>query len=713
MKLTKKQIDDLTKFIKNKEDKKEVKSILENVNYKKNINLKNITNEIKKIYENKPRYLTEKELNYVVSDIPLNTYCIKDVSESIREQIISKLKFSLKTFKFCEKGIDDLKNMITKLYYKSYINYGEPVGLYTAQAVGELFTQLNLNTFHSAGSIQTGGNSLDAINDLFKVSANKKYNSTKVHFIEKNMSKKNLSDLINTKILEVSLDDIVQEKFLVSDGKVEEKDKWWYHNSNLIYGTEIPESSIFFRIKLNSYLCKYHDISLEKIITSLNKLQMICVVAPLSIGYVDIYPNMKLLEDRSVLNKIKLNFSDKLKTNYTIGFILKDLVNKCFPKLILQGIKGVEEFNIKTINLLEKIKKVKNSDTNWTIYIDYFSLKLDGLSVEKYREFFTMNKKIKIVKENFEHRPFYVQLECKEDPIKLITDVKKEAEENLQKEIEYIKKNIDDLDNYEFDESENYLKCFYNFAECTGKNIISELMNHPLIDHKYTVPNNVREIFEYMGIESARLYFIREYVEIINSGKNFINPNNLELLVDYQTGYGKPIGINLLGVSGQGDSTLSDASFEQPMEAFRKVASMGKVDKLKGISGCIMSGKQMLTGTGIVQIEFDKNFETNESQYYENDDDEDQPLSLMEIKEFKISDYSKKDEEVDVTLSLDIKLDTFSVPFVSKLQLPAIIGINPPSLLSSLENNNPIKTITTKDITIPDAPSDFLGSSLF
>ena len=713
MKLTKKQLDDFTKFIKNKEEKKELLEILQNIVFQKKVNLKTIQKKIKSIYENKPRFLTEKELDYVVSDIPLNPYCIKDVSEFIREQIISKLQFSLRTFKFCEKGIDDLKKNLTTLYYKSYIDHGEPVGLSTSQAIGELFTQLNLNTFHSAGSIQTGGSSLEAINDLFKVSANKKHNSTKVHFLNKNLSKKKIGELINSKIIEITLDDIVQEKYLVNDGKVEEKDKWWYKNSQIIYNTEIPKDTIYIRIKLNSYLCKYHNISLDKIIKSLEKLKMIYVISPLSIGYIDVYPNMKLLEDRSVLNKIKLNFEDKIKTNYTIGYILKDIVNKCFPKLILQGIKGVEEFNIKTINLLENIKKSKNSETEWTIYIDYFSLKLDSLSIEKYRDFFTLSKKTKILEENFESRPYYIRLQCKEDPIKLIIDIKKEEEEKLQKDIEYIKENIEDLENYYFDESETYLKCVYNYVECTGKNIISELMNHPLIDHKFTIPNNVREIFEYMGIESARLYFIREYVEIINSGKNFINPNNLELLVDYQTGYGKPIGISLLGVSGQGDSTLSDASFEQPMEAFRKVSAMGKIDKLKGISGCVMSGKQMVTGTGIVKVEYDKNIELNKTPIRNTFDDEETPISLLESRDYQFSDYSKKNEEVDVTLSLDIKYDTFKIPFVSKLQLPQIIGIKSPFILESLEDSNPIKTVSIQNVIIPDAPTDFIGSSLF
>ena len=91
------------------------------------------------------------------------------------------------------------------------------------------------------------------------------------------------------------------------------------------------------------------------------------------------------------------------------------------------------------------------------------------------------------------------------------------------------------------------------------------------------------------------------------------------------------------------------------------------------------------------------------------------PVSLMHTKQYNISDYSKKDEEVDITFSLDMNMNTntFSIPFVSKLKLPDIIGIKAPSILNSLQDNNPIKTVPVKNVVIPDAPTDFIGSSLF
>ena len=149
---------------------------------------------------------------------------------------------------------------------------------------------------------------------------------------------------------------------------------------------------------------------------------------------------------------------------------------------------------------------------------------------------------------------------------------------------------------------EIYRNAYYNYAYAEGDKIVRKLMRHPDLDNKLILPNNPNEICDIFGIEAARLFMVREYVTLIKSSDSYVTPVNIELLVDYQTTMGFLTPIHAIGSSKQGTSTLSAATFNDPVGAFKKASEIGRVDKINSISSCIMAGKPSRNGTGISSV---------------------------------------------------------------------------------------------------------------
>ena len=134
-------------------------------------------------------------------------------------------------------------------------------------------------------------------------------------------------------------------------------------------------------------------------------------------------------------------------------------------------------------------------------------------------------------------------------------------------------------------------------------------MRENSVDPYFTSSNSVNDIMTYYGIEASRLFFVREYTS--NGEIQKMNPVNIELLVDFQTAMGQILSVTSTDIAKHGNSALVSASFEQPLEAFKKTSSMGNVDIINNIPSCLITGKRCINGTGIVSMEFDDEYKNN------------------------------------------------------------------------------------------------------
>ena len=144
-------------------------------------------------------------------------------------------------------------------------------------------------------------------------------------------------------------------------------------------------------------------------------------------------------------------------------------------------------------------------------------------------------------------------------------------------------------------------------------------MNDKLVDKYYTTSSDISDVNYYYGIEATRLFLISQYM--LDSNIKKMNPVNIELLVDFQTTMGVVLSVTSTDIAKHGKSALSAASFEQPIEAFRKAGGMGNKDMINNIPSCLITGKKCHNGTGLPEILFDQEYLEDEMNKAEDNFD--------------------------------------------------------------------------------------------
>ena len=187
------------------------------------------------------------------------------------------------------------------------------------------------------------------------------------------------------------------------------------------------------------------------------------------------------------------------------------------------------------------------------------------------------------------------------------------------------------LDTLDIDYPPIYRAGYYSYAKAIGKSMFNSILRDKFVDPYFTSSDNIKNIYEYYGIESSRIFLIKEYSS--NEKIKMMNPVNIELLVDFQTSMGQLYGLGAADIAKQGKSALQAASFEEPIKAFMKASTVGSKDKINNIASCIMSGKRCNNGTGICKISFDP-------EYLE---DEDNKITYTERKEIKKPEITNRE----------------------------------------------------------------------
>ena len=190
--------------------------------------------------------------------------------------------------------------------------------------------------------------------------------------------------------------------------------------------------------------------------------------------------------------------------------------------------------------------------------------------------------------------------------------------------------------------------------DCKGTNL-RELMNNEMIDHTTVISNNMREIFDILGIEAARKFIINEIKSIISFGGTYIDPVHYTLLVDAMTNGGYITGVNIYGMVKSIVGVLTPASFEQSHKNILDAPAKGITDNLSTVSAQIIMGKHIRMGTGYFDIHVDTKKLMNESVFKTQHVTEHtfiEPIESLEqaLKDLHIkrNERQNKEEEEDV-----------------------------------------------------------------
>jgi DNA-directed RNA polymerase II subunit RPB1 len=136
-----------------------------------------------------------------------------------------------------------------------------------------------------------------------------------------------------------------------------------------------------------------------------------------------------------------------------------------------------------------------------------------------------------------------------------------------------------------------------------GTNLFELFMNSN-VDATRTFSDDIYEILDVFGIETARMTMYEELMKVFES--EYINYHHVCLLVDAMTYHGRFIAIDRFGMSKLENGVLAKSSFEQTAKILFDAAVGGEFDNMKGVSANIMFGQRPPCGTGLVDILIDE-----------------------------------------------------------------------------------------------------------
>lgn len=141
--------------------------------------------------------------------------------------------------------------------------------------------------------------------------------------------------------------------------------------------------------------------------------------------------------------------------------------------------------------------------------------------------------------------------------------------------------------------------------DTTGSNLLNTLALD-FIDPTRTYSNDIREIFNVLGIEAARQILYNEFVEVMEfSGGVYINYHHLSLLCDRMTSTKDMVPIFRSGLLNDDVGPIAKATFEVHTEVFLNAARHADLDHMRGVSANVMCGQYGYYGTNAFNLLLD------------------------------------------------------------------------------------------------------------
>jgi DNA-directed RNA polymerase subunit A" len=134
-----------------------------------------------------------------------------------------------------------------------------------------------------------------------------------------------------------------------------------------------------------------------------------------------------------------------------------------------------------------------------------------------------------------------------------------------------------------------------------GSNLQDALEIAGVNPHKiYT--NNLREIFQILGIEATRNAIIQESMNVLNEQGMDVDVRHIVLVADMMTADGTIRQIGRHGISGSKNSALARAAFEVTIKHLLGAGIAGTRDPLRGITENVILGQLIPLGTGAIDL---------------------------------------------------------------------------------------------------------------
>lgn len=553
------------------------------------------------INSNIPRLLNESEIEDIIKDsIPEVLSASEETSAYARKKIEKRLREQLKEIIITPLAIQDLKKEIRKYFDKSLINPGTSVGIMAAEALSHPITQMVLNSFKSSGMAKQLVTGVDKARSLIYISKTIKNASCKV-FFKKRYTFEEIYFEKYKEIVGISVGQLVDD-YQIINAPTEEEQPWWYkyftrsESSLILKYIKTGRIKKTLRLKLRRSLLYLHRLTTKKVadviednsISSETKEKNImCIYSPTMQGIIDVY----IIEDYITASSIR--DESKIYMYFSVNII------PGLDKIYVSGIPEIKDFTIDKINIKTPfINEVKINDSTYLINLSPNISKASGITPEHYKKVFEKINGIQDISIN----DFSIKIII--DPEILNKSPMSYLEEVITKEDEEEEK-FDEVNEKEFFKHSDIYKDYYiYYIETIGTNLRA-LIHMKDIDTSRLVSNDPNEMFQVFGIETARNFLINELIITLSMDKSYIDPRHIILLVDFQTYLGVLTPATYSGVQRQPIGALSKATFEKPLDIFKKKAPFGQIEEVKSVSAAVALGCPVPLGTGKIKVEED------------------------------------------------------------------------------------------------------------
>ncbi len=148
--------------------------------------------------------------------------------------------------------------------------------------------------------------------------------------------------------------------------------------------------------------------------------------------------------------------------------------------------------------------------------------------------------------------------------------------------------------------------------DTTGTNLL-EILSSEFIDVKRTYSNDIKEVFNVLGIEAARQTIYNELTEVMEFSGVYINYHHLSILCDRMTSNHNMVAIFRSGILNDDIGPISKSTFEVHTEVLLDASRHADFDHMRGVSANVMMGQTGTYGTGsfnlVMDIEAMKNMD--------------------------------------------------------------------------------------------------------
>lgn len=182
--------------------------------------------------------------------------------------------------------------------------------------------------------------------------------------------------------------------------------------------------------------------------------------------------------------------------------------------------------------------------------------------------------------------------------------------------------------------------------DTTGSNLLDTL-GLDYIDSSRTYSNDIKEMFDVLGIEAARQTIFNEMAEVMEFSDVYINYHHMSILCDRMTTNKNMVSIFRGGILADNIGPIAKSTFEVHTEVLLDAARHGEFDHMRGVSANVMCGQNGYFGTNAFNVVLDLN---------EMVDLEDEMVNTKSRSEMINDMFGKVEQDSDLCPKNNIKI---------------------------------------------------------